>query len=1128
MTRTGFEIIGDVPWGTHFCQFYQTKQDLIDILVPYFCEGLRRNEFCMWITSEPLNVEQAQAALRQALPDLDDYLRRGQIEILDYSQWYTASGKFEADRVLQGWIDKEKCARQHGYEGLRLTGNTLWLEKKDWKEFSNYEAVINDVIGKYCMIALCTYSLESCGAFELIDVVSNHQFALIKQSGEWKIIKSQTFQKVETALRESEQRYQSLVELSPLAIAVHRDGKYVYVNPACQRLFGAASPEELVGKKVLDLVHPDDRQEVADRIAQVLSSGVTTPIRDSKIFRLDGELVHITTSRARINFDGRPAVQVVMQDNSERIRAEEALRWAHDALGLQIQEQSADLAKAVESLENEARRRMAVQDLVQEQSRILEAFFKHTINPLVILDKKFNFIRVNEAYANSCQRDIAEFAGHNHFEFYPSADNEAIFAAVVQSKKPYQAVAKPFRFPDHPEWGVSYWDWTLTPILDQNREVDFLVFSLEDVTTRVRAEKALWESEKRYRSFILATTEIVWTTNAAGEVVDDLPSWRAFTGQTLEESKGWGWSNAVHPEDRDRAKAAWNEAVRERRHYENDYRLLRHDGQYRNLAVRGVPVLEKDGSICEWIGTCVDVTDRKRMEEEIRSASLYARSLLEASLDLLVTINHGGQITDVNKATELVTGVDREHLIGSDFSNYFTDPEKADEGYRKVIAQGYVKDYPLTIRHRSGHTTDVLYHATVYRNEAGEVQGVFAAARDITERKQNEARLHALHEALEHRAGQLQTLASQLTLAEQRERRRLAQLMHDHLQQILYAARLSVGSIRRRIRDDELRQMIQNVDVLLGQCIDESRSLTMELSPPILYDGGLAAALEWLARQMLQSYGLAVEVEADPEADPEAEDLKILLFHSVRELLFNVVKHAKTQNAQVKMMKTDEAQVCIEVVDRGVGLQLDLTQTDDVYNAGFGLFSIRERLEQMGGRLEMRTTAGKGTRVLIFAPLYGPQTISSESAEPKKSLEATEELVNHNGHKKPVDKIRVLLADDHALFRKGLVGVLNLEPDIEVVAEAADGRIAVELARQFNPDVILMDVTMPNVDGIEATRRITSTQQGVCIIGLSAHEEEDMAQALYKAGAISYLSKDEPAEFLITTIRNLMSKPPSS
>ena len=137
------------------------------------------------------------------------------------------------------------------------------------------------------------------------------------------------------------------------------------------------------------------------------------------------------------------------------------------------------------------------------------------------------------------------------------------------------------------------------------------------------------------------------------------------------------------------------------------------------------------------------MVQRVRAEEAFRSTSLYARGLLEASLDPLVTISPEGKITDINRATELVTGLSREGLICSDFSDYFTEPQKAKDGYKKVIAEGMVKDYPLTIRHTSGHTTDVLYNATLYKNEAGHVQGVFAAARDVTEhnRIENRARI---------------------------------------------------------------------------------------------------------------------------------------------------------------------------------------------------------------------------------------------------------------------------------------------------------------------------------------------------------------------------------------------------
>ncbi|MGA2059381.1 MAG: MEDS domain-containing protein [Thermoguttaceae bacterium] len=854
MTRTGIDVIGDVPWGTHFCQFYQTKQDLVDILVPYFREGLHLNELCMWITSEPLNVDDAKAALRQAVPDLDNYLRRGQIEILDYGKWYTATGKFGADRVLQGWIDKEKYARGRGYEGLRLTGNIFWLEKQDWKDFSDYEAVVNEVIGNYRMLAICTYFIDKCGATELIDVVSNHQFALIKQSDQWKIIESRRQRRVETALRESEHRYQSLVELSPLAIAVHRDGKYIYVNPACVRLFGASRPEELLDKYVLDFVHPDDRQAVAERIQRIQNTGIISLLRDSKIIRLDGAEIQISSSGTVINYDGRPAVQAVMQDNTQRKRAEEALQKANERLEQSVEERTADL----------------------------------------------------------------------------------------------------------------------------------------------------------------------------------------------------------------------------------------------------------------------------------RTAFLYARNLLEASLDPLVTISPGGQIMDVNKATEVVTGVVREKLIGSDFSAYFTDPKKADEGYRAVLSQGSVTDYPLTIRHTSGCTTDVLYNAAVYRNEAGAVQGVFAAAHDVTEHNRMDKELQALHKALEHRAAQLQSLASELTLTEHRERRRLAQLLHDHLQQLLYAARLSVTILKRRVPDKELQNIIQHLDMLLGQCIEESRSVTLELSPPVLYDAGLTPALEWLARQMQLNYGLLIKVHSDVQTEPEAEDIKVLLFQSVRELLFNVVKHAGAQCASVKMSLTPDQQVRIDVEDKGAGFNAEQMQVNGNGITGLGLFSIRERLEQMGGRLEVHTGAGQGTSVSIFAPCHRQQSSVGEGAAIRQSIEGTllmegnpALLAKHQSDIPTSRKIRVLLADDHTVLRKGLVGVLNQEADIEVVAEASDGEMAVELARQFNPDVVLMDVTMPKVDGIEATRRITAAQLGVGVIGYSAHKEEDLAQALYKAGAIGYLSKDEPAEFLIAAIRNL-------
>jgi PAS domain S-box-containing protein len=205
----------------------------------------------------------------------------------------------------------------------------------------------------------------------------------------------------------------------------------------------------------------------------------------------------------------------------------------------------------------------------------------------------------------------------------------------------------------------------------------------------------------------------------------------------------------VHPSDREMLTTAVNNALHLGEPYSLEHRILLANGLERWLHERGEVTYGEGGQPVQMIGTVQDITERKHAEEQIRVVSAYARSLLEASLDPLVTISPEGKITDVNKATEEATGIDREHLIGSDFSDYFTAPDKAREGYQQVLAAGFVRDYPLALRHTSGRIMNVLYNATIYKNEAGQVQGVFAAARDVTERQRAEEALQSLHHQLE-------------------------------------------------------------------------------------------------------------------------------------------------------------------------------------------------------------------------------------------------------------------------------------------------------------------------------------------------------------------------------------------
>jgi PAS domain S-box-containing protein len=232
--KTGIGQVGDVPWGTHFCQFYETKQDLADLLIPYFKSGLENNEFCIWVTSHPLECAEAEELLRASIKNLDAYLKRGQLEILDYSEWYTKGGGFDSKRVLDGWVDKLDKALGKGFEGLRLSGNTFWIEKSEWSHFVDYEEAVESVISGYRMLAICTYSLERCNASEVIDVVSNHQFALIKRQGKWVKIETSDAKRASSQV----QHLASFPELNPNPVAeLDLLGRTVYINPVAHALW---------------------------------------------------------------------------------------------------------------------------------------------------------------------------------------------------------------------------------------------------------------------------------------------------------------------------------------------------------------------------------------------------------------------------------------------------------------------------------------------------------------------------------------------------------------------------------------------------------------------------------------------------------------------------------------------------------------------------------------------------------------------------------------------------------------------------------------------------------------------------------------------------------------------------
>jgi signal transduction histidine kinase/ActR/RegA family two-component response regulator len=422
-------------------------------------------------------------------------------------------------------------------------------------------------------------------------------------------------------------------------------------------------------------------------------------------------------------------------------------------------------------------------------------------------------------------------------------------------------------------------------------------------------------------------------------------------------------------------------------------------------------------------------------------------------------------------------------------------------------------------------------------------------AADFVERANYEQALRDSEEKLRHSAAtleervtqrtqelillhdRLRALATELTLTEQRERKRFASELHDHLQQLLVLAKMRLKQADRRPHEDcSSTDFIREVDDVLSEALAYTRTLVSELSPPVLRDHGVAAALRWLGEYMARKYGMRVAVTA-PENEPlrMPEDQAVLLFQSVRELLINTSKHAGTQEAWVAA-RTENGTVIIEVSDEGVGFDIAAVNTSPTSFVGsgisskFGLFNIDERMRAIGGSIQVESTPGKGTKATLTLPFSrephpggSPLALSVSRTGPAIPNRGSKD--NHGRQTQSNAVITVVLVDDHAVLRQGLRSLLENYDDVEVVGEASDGEQAVNIVERERPTLVVMDMNMPKLNGIEATRRITAFYPDVTVIGLSVNTDDENHDAMLRAGAKLAVNKEAAFEQLYDAIQ---------
>ncbi len=583
--------------------------------------------------------------------------------------------------------------------------------------------------------------------------------------------------------------------------------------------------------------------------------------------------------------------------------------------------------------------------------------------------------------------------------------------------------------------------------------------------------------------------------------------------------------DAVHPHDREKVNNAYFDSIREGRdEYEIQHRIVRRiTGEIRTIHQRCIHERDETGAVVRSVGMAQDITERKQAEKELLEKEQRFRLMANGTPVMIWVTDAKGNNEFINKAYSRFFGVTLDQILDQNWQplvhpdnrkSYVGTFMQALKGQKPFHGEARVKDV-------NGEWRWIESYGLPRFSADGKFCGMVGSSPDITDRKQAEENLRRLNKNLEqkvaertqvakYRAKKLQTLVGELTLAEQKERQRLAKILHDHLQQLLVGARINSEILCQTVGEKH-KKIAKIVFDLVNQSIQTSRSLTAELYPPVLQQG-LSASLQWTARWMNENHGLTIDLQTDPDIDPKQEDVTAFLYQSTRELLLNVIKHSGVKSAHLEMTCDEgKKQLRVTVSDNGSGFDPSAVLKNE--GTGFGLFSINERLQLMGGSIQIESSPGNGASLSLIVPL--------EKKEEKEDDVIREITTEDKITKTDEDKIRTLVVDDHTVVRQGISTLLSLYSDIEMVGEAGDGQEAVEKARQLHPDVILMDISMPRMDGIQATRIIRSELPYVRIIGLSMHDKQDQADQMIQAGASAYCTKDGSTDELLSAIRRL-------
>ena len=657
LRETGISVIGDVRWGTHFCYFYETKQDLLETQVLYFKAGLESKEFCLWVVSQALSVEEAKHALGQAVPDLERHLAEGALEILSHDEWYLRDGRWDPRRVLQSWREKLNQTLRNGYAGLRAAGDGGWIQNNDWMVFRDYEQQVNALLADQRSIILCTYPLATSPGNQVFDIAHIHQVAVARRNGSWEMIEIAELKEAKAEIKRLNDELELKVEKRTRELATINEALRTEI--AERKLAEAAVKQgEDRLRRVIDTIptmawslRPDGvldflNQRWLDYTGLTLQEAIEEPTRT----------VHPEDlSRVMEKWLVVKATNEVYEDEMRLRRADGEYRWFLVRIAPLLDEQGNLLKRYGVSIDIEDRKQ------AERQSQALIDAIPHQIwsGPA---DGTLDYCNDRwRAYMGLEQKDLCGDGWQSML--HPDERDRVLKAwhGSVVNGTPYEQEERHRGADGKYRWFLARG----VPMRDVEGRIVRWYGTNTDIEDRKRAEGALRESETRFRQVAENISAVFWLSNPEGSLLHYVsPAYEKIWGRSCDSlyAEPGSWMDSVLPDDRERlAEDDRLQAVGGR--HDHTYRIARPDGSLRWIRGRAFPVLDEAGKLIRVAGIAEDITKRKEAEERLRRSEEKFKALFGIAPVGISVLDEQHKVVDANPALEQITRLSKAELL---------------------------------------------------------------------------------------------------------------------------------------------------------------------------------------------------------------------------------------------------------------------------------------------------------------------------------------------------------------------------------------------------------------------------------------------------------------------------------